>query len=189
MLMRSDSFLLNKRMASEKVSLYKNKKFTLEFKFKNLDFYSEIYYLRKIKIFDLMLSNVKKYTNSFIKKNKLNFSILLTNDSEIKEINLKYRNLNMPTNVLSFKSMINKINYFKNSEQEIHLGEIIISMERIFCESKINNVSFKDHFIHIFLHAILHILGYDHEIDSERKKMEKIEISILKNLGIKNPYA
>ena len=40
-----------------------------------------------------------------------------------------------------------------------------------------------------FLHAILHVLGYDHEIDSERIKMEKIEISILKNLGIKNPYA
>ena len=46
-----------------------------------------------------------------------------------------------------------------------------------------------DHFIHIFLHAILHILGYDHERNSERKKMEKIEVSILKNLGIKNPYA
>ena len=91
--------------------------------------------------------------------------------------------------MLSFQSMIDKNNYFKNTEQEIHLGEIIISMERIFSESKINNVLFKDHFIHIFLHAILHILGYDHEIDSERKKMEKIEISILENLGIKNPYA
>ena len=189
MLMRSDGFLLGKRMISEKVSLYKNKKFTLEFKFKHLDFYNEIYYLRKIKIFDLMFSNVKKYTNSFFEDKKLNFSILLTDDAEIKEINFKYRNLNKPTNVLSFKPMIHEMNYFKNNEQEIHLGEIIISMERIFCESKINNVLFKDHFIHIFLHAILHILGYDHEKDSEREKMEKIEISILKNLGIKNPYA
>ena len=84
--------------------------------------------------------------------------------------------------------MIDKNNYFKNTEQEIHLGEIIISMERILIESRINNILFKDHFIHIFLHAILHILGYDHVIDSERKKMERIEISILKNLGIKNPY-
>ena len=187
--MKSDSFLLSKRMISEKVSVYKNKKFTLEFKFKHLNFYNEIYYLRKIRKFDLMLSNVKKYMNSFFKKKKLNFSILLTNDAEIKEINFKYRNLNKPTNVLSFQSMIDKKNYFKNTEQEIHLGEIIISMERIFSESKINNVLFKDHFIHIFLHAVLHILGYDHEIDSERKKMEKIEISILENLGIKNPYA
>ena len=85
--------------------------------------------------------------------------------------------------------MIDENNYFKNTEQEIHLGEIIISMERIVIESKKKNVSFKDHFIHIFLHAILHILGYDHEIESERKKMENIEILILKNLGIKNPYA
>ena len=43
-----------------------------------------------------------------------------------------------------------------------------------------------DHFMHIF--SNLHILGYDHDIDSERKKMEDIEISILQNLGIKNPY-
>ena len=187
--MKSDSFLLSKRMFSEKVSIYKNKNFTLEFKFKNLDFYNEIYYLRKIKKFDLILSNVKKHTNKYLKKKKLNFSILLTNDAEIKEINFKYRKLSKPTNVLSFQSIIDKNNYFKNTEQEIHLGEIIISMERIFSESKINNVLFKDHFIHILLHAILHILGYDHEIDSERKKMEKIEISILENLGIKNPYA
>ena len=187
--MKSESFLLDKKMLSEKVSIYKNKKFTLEFKFKHLDFYNEIYYLRKIKKFDLLLLNVKKYTNLFLEKKKLNFSILLTNDNEIKEINQKYRNINKPTNVLSFKSMIDEKSYFRNSKQEIYIGEIIISMERIFNESKINNVLFKDHFIHIFLHAILHIFGYDHEIDSERKKMEDIEILILKNLGIRNPYA
>ena len=187
--MKSNSFLLGKRMISEKVSLYDNKNFTLDFKFKHLDFYNEIYYLRKLRIFDLIFLNIKKYTYSFLKKKKLNFSILLTNDAEIQEINLKYRNIYKPTNVLSFKCMIDERSYFKNTEKEIHLGEIIISMERIFIESKINNVLFKDHFIHIFLHAILHILGYDHEKDSERKKMENIEISILKNLRIKNPYA
>ncbi len=187
--MKSDNFLSSKRMRSEKVSLYKNKKFTLEFKFKHLDFYNEIYYLRKIKKFDLILSNVNKYISSFLKKNILSFSILLTNDEEIKHINLKYRNLNKPTNVLSFKSIIDENNYFKNTEKEIHLGEIIISMERIFSESKTNNILFTDHFIHIFLHAILHILGYDHEIDSDREKMENIEILILNDLGIKNPYA
>ena len=85
--------------------------------------------------------------------------------------------------------MIDENNYFKNTEQEIHLGEIVISMQRIFVESKMNNVLFIDHFIHIFLHAILHILGFDHEVDSERKRMQNIEISILNNLGIKNPYA
>ncbi len=187
--MKRDSFLSSKRMFSEKVSSYKNKKFTLEFKFKHLDFYNEIYYLRKTRKFDSILSNVNKYLNSLFKKKKLNFSILLTNDAEIKEINFKYRNLKKPTNVLAFKSMIYKDNFFKTTEQEIHLGEIIISMERILSEAKMNNVSFKDHFIHIFLHAILHILGYDHETEGERKKMENIEILILKNLGIKNPYA
>ncbi len=186
--MKSNNFLLSKRITSEKFSLYKNKNFTLEFKFKNLNFYNEIYYLRKIKIFDLILSNVKKHTNTYFKKKKINFSILLTNDAEIKEINFKYRNLNKPTNVLSFISKINENNYFKNTKNEIHLGEIIISMEKIFSESKKNKITFKDHFIHIFLHAILHILGYDHEKDGDKKIMENIEILILKKLGIKNPY-
>ena len=71
--MKSDSFLLGKKMISEKVSLYKNKKFTLEFKFKHLDFYNEIYYLRKIKKFDLIFLNVKKYTDTFLKKKKIKF--------------------------------------------------------------------------------------------------------------------
>ena len=66
--MKSDIFLLSKKMTSEKVSLYENKKFSLEFKFKHLDFYNEIYYLRKIKKFDVMLSNIKNYTNSILKK-------------------------------------------------------------------------------------------------------------------------
>ena len=186
--MKSDNFLLIKKMLSEKVSLYKNNNFTLEFKFKHLNFYNEIYYLRKTKKFDLMLLKVNDYINSYLKKKNLSLSILLTNDAEIKDINFKYRNLNKPTNVLSFKPMIDENNYFKISEQEVFLGEIIISMERVLEESKINNILFKDHFLHIFLHAILHILGYDHEKDGERKKMENIEISILKTLGIKNPY-
>ena len=66
--MKSNSFLLSKRMISEKVSLYKNKKFTLEFKFKHLNFYNEIYYLRKLKKFDLIFSNIDKYTVLFLKK-------------------------------------------------------------------------------------------------------------------------
>ena len=68
--MKSNSFLLSKRMISEKVSLYKNKKFTLELKFKHLNFYNEIYYLRKLRKFDLILSNVIKYTDLFLKKKK-----------------------------------------------------------------------------------------------------------------------
>ncbi len=91
--MKSDSFLLSKRMFSEKVSIYRNNRFTLEFKFKHLDFYNEIYYLRKLRKFDLLLSNVKNYLSSFFKKKKLNFSILLTNDAEIKEINLNKKDV------------------------------------------------------------------------------------------------
>ena len=66
--MKTNSFLLRKTMMSEKASEYKNKKFTLEFKFKHLNFYNEIYYLRKTNKFDLMLSEIEFYLGSFVKK-------------------------------------------------------------------------------------------------------------------------
>ena len=88
--MKIDSFLLSKRMFSEKVSLYKNNIFTLEFKFKHLDFYNEIYYLRKIRKFDLMLSNVKKYTDSFLKKKKIKFFIPF-----YKKINMSIKKISL----------------------------------------------------------------------------------------------
>ena len=122
------------------------------------------------------------------KKKHLNFSILLTNDEDISMVNNKFRKLNMPTNVLSFESNLNPKNFFKINEKEVYLGDIIISMERIFYESKINNMYFNDHFIHIFMHGILHVLGYDHKTDNQQQEMEQKEISILNELGIENPY-
>ena len=62
--MKSNNFLLIKKMTSEKVSIYKTLNFILEFKFKYFDFYNEIYYLRKTKKFDLMLLTINKYINS-----------------------------------------------------------------------------------------------------------------------------
>ena len=50
------------------------------------------------------------------------------------------------------------------------------------------NKKFNDHLTHLILHAILHLIGYDHENDEEAKEMESLEIKILKKLKIKNPY-
>ena len=61
-------------------------------------------------------------------------------------------------------------------------------MERIFEESIIEKKSFNDHFLHILIHGILHILGYDHGSYLQSKEMEKVENKILNNLGIKDPY-
>lgn len=113
----------------------------------------------------------KKYTNAEI-------SIVLTNDDEIHALNKKYRNIDKPTNVLSFEL-----------EDDILLGDIYIALDTVAREAKEANISIEDHTAHMIVHGVLHLLGYDHIKEEEAKVMEAKEIKILKKIGIKNPYA
>ena len=72
--------------------------------------------------------------------------------------------------------------------KEVFLGDIIFSIETILSEAKINNISLIDHLIHLFIHGLLHLLGYDHKIEDEARDMENLEITILEQLSIPNPY-
>ncbi len=102
-------------------------------------------------------------------------SLVLTNDTEIKELNNEYRGLNKPTNVLSFET----------GDSEL-LGDIYISYDTAMRESGAEE--FVAHVTHLVIHGILHLLGHDHIKDSEAEIMEALEIKVLKKLGIKNPY-
>ena len=149
--------------------------------------------MRKIKIFDMMFLCIKKYTKSYFKKKKLNFSILLTNDSEIKEINYKYRNLNKPTNVLSFPSATEICEVKSGSKFEakvdlFELGDIAIAYEVCKKEADVSKIDFEHHVYHLIIHSVLHLLGYDHEEEKNAVEMERIEVQVLANLGINNPY-
>ena len=128
-----------------------------------------------------------KYVNI---KSKIEFSINLSNEKEITLINKKYRNKNNSTNVLTFSLFNNIKDIQKIFEKNISilLGDIIFSYENIKNESITQNKTFKNHFIHLLVHSFLHLLSYDHIKVKDQKKMENIEINILKQLNIKNPY-
>lgn len=123
------------------------------------------------------------YKNSdLINTNKINsVSIFFAGDERIIELNSRYRKINLPTNVLSFPSFIER-------NKEIFLGDIIFSAETIFKEAKRDKKSFNNHLIHLFIHGILHLLGYDHQTEDNAKIMESLEIKILETLKIDNPY-
>ena len=104
-------------------------------------------------------------------------SITLVNDSEIKKINKKYRNINKPTNVLSFEL-----------NDDVLLGDIFISIDTVRKEAKDEGISVPEHTAHMVVHGVLHLLGYDHMNDKDATRMEKKETNILKKLGYKNPY-
>ena len=133
-------------------------------------------------------------------KAPFDLSVLLTNDDEIQKLNKNYRQKDQPTNVLSFESgapIQTLAAQYKAAEagegtsvtRPIPLGDIALSYETLVRESQEQQKSFQDHFTHLIIHGILHLLGFDHELDFEAETMEALEIKLLKTyFNINNPY-
>ena len=113
---------------------------------------------------------------------KLDLEISFCSENLIRELNKKFRGKDSATNVLSFPSQL-------KSNNKLFLGDIIFSIETILEEAKRDNKTVENHLIHLFVHAVLHLLGYEHETEEQAKKMENLEIKILSNLQIDNPYS
>lgn len=117
--------------------------------------------------------------------------LLLTNDNKLKELNKKFRDKDRPTNVLSFPDIdYNDTIALEKVIQEdyLYLGDIAFAYETIMEESQLQNKTFLNHFTHLLVHSLLHLLGYDHIKQKDAEIMEKVEVDILKQFGIKNPY-
>ena len=71
---------------------------------------------------------------------------------------------------------------------EVELGDIIIAFETMAAQSAELEIGFKEHYIHILVHGILHLLGYDHTEEEERKEMEALETRLLAEFNIADPY-
>tara|TARA_A100000164_G_C21305395_1_gene495234 strand:- start:105 stop:539 length:435 start_codon:yes stop_codon:yes gene_type:complete len=104
--------------------------------------------------------------NPYFKKKKQEFSILLTNNKKMKNLNFKFRKKNKPTDVLSFQSNDN-----------IYIGDIAISYEIVNKRSKLSN--FFIEFDKMWIHGYFHLIGYDHKKLKDFKKMAKKENLIL----------
>lgn len=107
--------------------------------------------------------------------------VRLVDESEGRELNRDWRGKDYATNVLSFPAEL-------EIEQQRWLGDLVICAPVVASEALEQNKASKDHYAHLTVHGLLHLLGYDHQEEAEALAMEALEVQILDHLGIANPY-
>jgi len=132
------------------------------------------------------IKNPKKYLSSKLNKvskivpafktKKITFTILLTNSFNMKKLNKQFRKLNKPTDVLSFPFMSSR-DFRSSKEENIYIGDIATSYEIIKNRAKKSN--FYIEFDKVWIHGLLHLIGYDHIKNKDYLKMYKMEKKIL----------
>ena len=148
-------------------------------------------------------STIKQVINECFKIEKLEqtnlyISITLTNSEEIEKINRQYRNIDRPTDVLSFPMFEKEeLNQFinensKNTDVNVQgdiLGDIVISVPKVYEQAEEYGHSFERELAYMVVHGFYHLMGYDHIEDEDKKVMREKEEYVLENLGIKERLA
>lgn len=98
-------------------------------------------------------------------------TIAFVSDKNIRKLNQQFRNVDKPTDVLSFPA-----------GEDTNLGDIAISVETAAAQAKENNLTFEAEIAQLILHGLLHLSGYDHETDNG--EMNRLELRLRKKLGV-----
>lgn len=120
------------------------------------------------------------------KDGSYSLAIRVVDEVEMKRFNLLYRQKDYATNVLSFPSDLPQ-----DLPQELReplLGDLLMCAPVVEGEAREQKRKVSDHWAHLTIHGVLHLLGYDHELSEEALVMESLEKNILAKLGISDPY-
>jgi probable rRNA maturation factor len=104
-------------------------------------------------------------------------SVLLVGERQGRALNARFRGKDYATNVLSFPTTVSAT-----------LGDLVICPTVVSAEARAQGKRVHAHWAHLFVHGLLHLAGYDHQRRADAARMERREISILRRLGIANPY-
>ena len=111
---------------------------------------------------------------------EVEFTLRIVDTEEGQELNRQFRNKDYPTNVLTFEYGVDETATLR--------ADIVICVAIVLQEAQEQGKDFIQHFKHLLVHGVLHALGFDHESDDEADSMEALEIEILAQFAIKNPY-
>jgi len=115
-------------------------------------------------------------------------SLLLCNDVDMRSMNFLHRGFDKSTNVLSFPAGNDLYPNDDMPEMDGGIGDIAIAGETVMREAAEAGIAEGDHLLHLFTHGVLHLLGYDHIDDQMADEMETLEIALLGQMKIANPY-
>ncbi len=131
------------------------------------------------------LNKLKNLLLDFCKREKLDnvfFNIIIVNEDKIHELNKEYRNIDRPTDVISF-ALEDDEKMILPSDIRI-LGDIYICIEKVISQSKEYNHSFERELTFLAVHGLLHLLGYDHMNKEDEKVMFSKQEEVLSRYGI-----
>lgn len=125
-----------------------------------------------------IILNLAKYFN--IEKH-INVDLTIVNNEEIQKLNKEYRGKDYATDILSFDFGNDGL---YDTLPFVHLGELVVSYEKVISQANEFNHSVKREFCYLFTHGLVHLIGYDHEEENERIEMNRIVDEIFNPLNI-----
>ena len=108
-------------------------------------------------------------------------TIRVVDEDESRALNLQYRDIDKPTNVLSFATDNELLDYD-------YLGDLVVCAPLVEREAEEQGKDIDAHWAHLVVHGMLHLQGFDHQDSAQAAQMEALEIKILDTLGYTNPY-
>jgi len=120
------------------------------------------------------------------KSGDFRLAIRIADETEARRFNREYRNMDYATNVLSFP--VELPDGLPAEVRQAQLGDLLICAPVVAREAARQGREQLDHWAHLTVHGVLHLLGYDHEKAEDALEMEALEIRILAGLGVSDPY-
>ena len=111
----------------------------------------------------------------------VDLSIVLGDDALLHKMNGKFRKRDEPTDILSFPAQC-----FAGARYQ--LGDVVLSEQGVLRGAKTRRRNKHDHLLHLVVHGVLHLCGYEHELEQQAERMESLEIKALARMSINNPY-
>ena len=120
----------------------------------------------------------------------IELSVQFVGPADMQALNLRYRGKDAPTNVLSFESGLPAFQVSDSADTGnlLALGDLVFCSDVVDDEASTQGKPGDHHWLHLFVHGTLHLCGYDHENSVDAETMESLEIQILSDLGIPDPY-